>query len=68
MVGILPGDIVIEVNGLPIDGVSSYIAARKLDVDTMRVGVLRNGVLLHFVLQLASSTVAPVNARGQFSA
>jgi hypothetical protein len=66
--GILPGDVLIEVNNVPIDGVSSYIAARKLDADAMRVRVRRGEQLLDFVLQMASSTVAPINGRGHFSA
>lgn len=64
--GICRGDIIIDVNGMPIDSAESYIRARKLDPDAMRVTVLRHGQPLSFTLQLESSTMPAVNARGHF--
>jgi S1-C subfamily serine protease len=64
--GIVPGDVVLEVNGVPIDGVRSYINARRLDRDTMAILLRRNGEEQRLTIQLASSDKPRVNARGSF--
>ncbi len=63
--GIRGGDVVFEVNGIPIDGVDSYVQARQMDSDTMHVRLRRNGEVLSFTLQLASSKMPPINAIGK---
>jgi len=63
--GIRGGDVVFEVNGVLIDGVDSYVHARQKDPDTMHVRLRRNGEVLTFTLQLASSTLPPINAIGK---
>lgn len=62
--GIRKGDLVVEVNGVTIDGPESYVLARKLDSDAMHVKLIRDERVLTFTLRLESSTIPPVNARG----
>lgn len=54
--GIRVGDRIIEVNGMPISDASTYLAARNLEKDLMRVVAYRNGQLLNFTLHFASSS------------
>lgn len=54
--GIQVGDRIIEVNGMPISDASTYIAARNLDKDLMRVVAYRNGQLLNFTLHFTSAS------------